>query len=242
MSQESIELLVAKYYQDAYKLAADMNFRWIPDDVRENIAFAALERAAKSFDPTRGVKFTTYLYRIIRNALTIEHNRRQPYRMVDGKPASKKNVERGAQIDIGINDGVVEEFDRVCVPKRFTLFSNLSNSRSCIFVKDDPAGDFVAIFSDNEHELFDNEFSFKQFLTQLRECLTDKQQKILEMVLYPEIYKLEYEAQFKEELPTQKLPMFAIGRLLGCSKQAVDQQLHRIALKAKRLYKEVNKL
>lgn len=229
MSQETTELLVAKYYEDAYKLSAKMGFHTIPEDVRENIAFAALERAARTFDTSRGTKFITYLYQIIRNALIVEYNRKQIYRKV---------------VQIRENAAGVKEEEMVQKPKWWANVGTpeQGTTRSCGVLKESEHLDIFAIFSDEEWENFEKDFSFKQFLAELKTILTDKQNKILEIVMYPEIYHHEYEVQFNEVLPTPKLPMFAIGRLLGCSKQAIDQQLQKIGLKAKRLYKELNRI
>jgi len=73
--------LLAKYYPDAYKIAYSFKAPQIGDDVRENIAFNALQRSVKSFDDTKKTKFTTFLYLCIYNSLKSEVQRqhRLPY-------------------------------------------------------------------------------------------------------------------------------------------------------------------
>ncbi len=69
--------LLAKYYPDAYRIAYSFKAPQIGDDVRENIAFNALQRSVKSFDDTKKTKYTKLLYLCIYNILKRELKRHQ---------------------------------------------------------------------------------------------------------------------------------------------------------------------
>lgn len=62
---------LSKYYIDAYKIA--MQFKVIGpeimDDERETLALTALYAAVANFNPTRNVKFTSFLYRLVKNKI-----------------------------------------------------------------------------------------------------------------------------------------------------------------------------
>lgn len=63
------EKLVADNYHYAYKIAYMFKSHLMPDYVKEEIALNALYKAAEKFDPSRGVTFSSVLYRYVMNAL-----------------------------------------------------------------------------------------------------------------------------------------------------------------------------
>jgi RNA polymerase sigma factor (sigma-70 family) len=72
---KNTEKLIEDNYLLAYNIAYKFNAPLMGDDVKENLALAALRRAAEVYDPSRGLQFNTLLYRCITNALRSEINR-----------------------------------------------------------------------------------------------------------------------------------------------------------------------
>lgn len=75
--------LLSQHYSDAYRIAYSFKAPQIADDVRETIAFNALQCAVKAFDKTKHAKFTTLLYLCVYNSLKSEVQRlqRQPHQI-----------------------------------------------------------------------------------------------------------------------------------------------------------------
>jgi RNA polymerase sigma factor (sigma-70 family) len=62
---------LSKYYIDSYKIAMQLHINGIEimDDERESLALAALEAAIANFDPSRNIKFSSYLYNLVKNKM-----------------------------------------------------------------------------------------------------------------------------------------------------------------------------
>jgi RNA polymerase sigma factor (sigma-70 family) len=67
--------LMSEYYPLAYRIASRFKSHLISDDIKENIAFNALQRAVKAYNPNKNTKFSTFLYLCIMNNLKSEVQR-----------------------------------------------------------------------------------------------------------------------------------------------------------------------
>lgn len=99
LTLDEVEQFLKDFYPYAYTVAKEYakSSIYLSDDVRENIAWNALERALKTYDTTKGASFKTYLTLLIQNDLKseIEKMQRRPLSVRD-----VVDVETGEQKDI----------------------------------------------------------------------------------------------------------------------------------------------
>jgi len=98
--------LVSENYLLAYRIAQNFHAPYMGDDIKENVAFKALQYAAEHFDAHRGAAFSTFLNMCVRGQLKSEALRfkRLPYQVSgvrDEKTGEDKDIFEFIDSDIG---------------------------------------------------------------------------------------------------------------------------------------------
>jgi DNA-directed RNA polymerase specialized sigma24 family protein len=75
-----IQDFLRDYYAYSYAVAENFRTPYLGDDEKENVAYQALQRALRTFDTARGMKFSNYLHLVIVNDLrsAVEKAKRRP--------------------------------------------------------------------------------------------------------------------------------------------------------------------
>jgi len=72
LSEKEVQQFLKDYYPYSYLIAEKYRSPYLTDDVKENIAWTALERALKTYDSEKGASFKSWLYIAVTNDLHSE--------------------------------------------------------------------------------------------------------------------------------------------------------------------------